>query len=93
MSTVLKSSDLKSLTVADKQRALVRCLAGARQVDSKKRIKEIRKEIGKLERRFAMSTDEMLKQVCAGTLLDEGEIAAWRKTYMVLCAHEKNAQI
>ncbi|HEY9870485.1 MAG TPA: hypothetical protein V6D08_15075, partial [Candidatus Obscuribacterales bacterium] len=86
------SSDLKGLTRADRRRAFTRALQRSRPVDSASRVGQLRAEIAAFEKRFGMTTADMLSRVCAGDLKDDGDIAVWSKKYLVLCAHEENVR-
>lgn len=92
MSAVLKSSDLKGMSRADKRKAFSRALKSSASADSGTRVHELRGEIAAYEKRFGMTTADMLSSVCAGNLPDEGDIAVWTKLYMILCAHEENVR-
>lgn len=92
MGTVLRSSDLRGLSLAEKTKAFMRCLNSAPPVDEVKRIKELRKEIRQLERQFSMKSPEMLKRICSGDLADTGKYASWREACMLLRAYEANVR-
>jgi hypothetical protein len=92
MSMVLKSSDIRQLSNAEKKKAFIRYLESARPVNSTKRIKELRLEIRKFEHQCFMSTYEMLERICSGELPDKGKYATWRKKYMILRAHEADVR-
>jgi hypothetical protein len=90
MSKILKSSDLCGLSKAEKKKAFMRCLDAAQPVSSEKRMKELSKEIAGFEKHFNMSTNKMFDLVCLGELADRGDIADWRKAYMMLRTHKAN---
>ena len=92
MKTIIKSSDLRHLSVTQSAQVIVDAYRAAPTVDSRKRIKELRSEIAKLEERFSMSTAEMLKRLCSGDLLETRQISSWKEKYMLLRAHQKNVR-
>ena len=56
------------------------------------KFKELRAEIAKLEKRYSMSTEKMLKRLCSGDLLETRTISSWKDKYMLLRAHQENVR-
>ena len=92
MGMVLKSSELRGLSLIEKRRAFKRFLESAPAVDSAKRIRELKSQIRNFERQTGMSTRKILDCLCSGELPDAGRYAAWREAYMTLRAHEANVR-
>jgi hypothetical protein len=90
MPKVLKSSDLRGLTAAEKSKVFRALLNSAKPVNSIQRIKILRSQIFKYEQKYKMSTSKMLSQLCSGKLQETKEIEKWSLKHMALCAHEQN---
>ncbi len=92
MKTIIKSSNIRHLSTKQKVQVILDAHNAAKPVDSHKRVKELRAEIAKLEKRYSMSTAKMLKRLCAGDILETRTISSWQKKYMLLRAHQDNVR-
>ena len=92
MKTIIKSSDIRHLSTAQKVKVILAAYDAVKPVDPRKRVKELRAEIAKLENRYSMSTAKMLKRLCAGDILETRSISSWKKKYMLLRAHQDNVR-
>ncbi len=90
MSKVLKSSTLRNLTKSERMKKIRSFLACAEPVDTKKRIKELKADIAQFEKKYKMTTSQMCKRLCSGTIPNSGDYAAWNTKRAVLVAHQIN---
>jgi hypothetical protein len=92
MKTVIKSSDIRHLSAKQRVQVIMDAYNAAKPVDSRKRVKELRAEIAKLEKRYSMSTAKMFKRLCSGDLLQDEPFSTWQHKYMLLRAHQENVR-
>ncbi len=92
MKTIIKSSDIRHLSTAQKVKVILDAYNAVKPVDPRKRVKELRAEIAKLEKRHSMSTAKMLKLLCSGDLLQDEPFSTWQHKYMLLRAHQENVR-
>jgi len=92
MAVIIKSSDIRHLSAKQRVQVIMDAYHAVKPVDSRKRVKELRAEIAKLEKRYSMSTAKMLKRLCAGDILETRTISSWKHKYMLLRAHQDNVR-
>ena len=90
MKTIIKSSEIRHLSAKQRVQVILDAYKAAKPVDSRTRVKELRAEIAKLEKRHSMSTEKMLKRLCSGDLLKDEPFSTWQHKYMLLRAHQEN---
>ena len=92
MKTIIKSSDIRHLSAKQRVQVILDAYKAAKPVGSRKKVKELRAEIAKLEKRYSMSTEKMLRRLCSGDLLETRTISSWKDKYMLLRAHQENVR-
>lgn len=90
MKSVLKSSALRNLPKTERMKKIRSFMACAQPVDSSKRIKELKADIARFEKKYKMTTSQMCKQLCSGKIPNAGDYAAWNSKRAILVAHQAN---